>query len=106
MDMYKKTSIGTSVPIFNSANSQSESHSNGMTSSKSWSLFRWSKDNKMARRLEGEPGRRPSEEFLFTVPKDPSLSPYRASEELTKKLPPVKILVGALNDYYKDCLIT
>lgn len=33
------------------------------------------------------------EEFKFVVPKDPYLSPYCASDDILKKLPPVRILV-------------
>lgn len=37
--------------------------------------------------------RNPADDYLFDVPKDPFLSPYYASDELLKQLPPVKILV-------------
>lgn len=37
----------------------------------------------------------PSDEFRFTVPKDPYLSPYWASDETLKQLPPTKILVSS-----------
>lgn len=39
----------------------------------------------------------PTEEFKFTVPKDPYLSPYFATDEQLKQLPPVKIIVSILN---------
>jgi hormone-sensitive lipase len=35
----------------------------------------------------------PTEEFRFTVPKDPYLSPYFATDDILKQLPPVKIIV-------------
>lgn len=35
----------------------------------------------------------PTDEFVFTVPKDPFLSPYWADDEMLKKVPPMKILV-------------
>lgn len=34
-----------------------------------------------------------SDEFMFTVPKDPLISPYWASDEDLKKLPPIRIVV-------------
>lgn len=34
------------------------------------------------------------DEFKCVIPKDPYLSPYCASDELLKKLPPVRILVS------------
>lgn len=38
--------------------------------------------------------RSPSEEFKFEVPKNPYVSPYYASDEALKQLPPVKIVVS------------
>ena len=37
------------------------------------------------------------EEFIFTVPRDPYLSPYLAADHLLAQLPPVKMLVNFLN---------
>lgn len=34
------------------------------------------------------------EEFKFSVPRDPYLSPYFASDEILKCLPPIRILVS------------
>lgn len=36
----------------------------------------------------------PSEEFVFDIPKDPLLSPFWASDEVLRELPPIKILVS------------
>lgn len=38
--------------------------------------------------------RSPSDEFIFKVPKDPYLSPYWASDEVLREMPPTKILVA------------
>lgn len=38
----------------------------------------------------------PKDEFNFTVPEDPFMSPYCASNEVLKQFPPVKILVNIL----------
>lgn len=43
--------------------------------------------------LEGEKQQSWIDEFRFTVPTDPYLSPYCASDENLKKMPPIKILV-------------
>lgn len=37
--------------------------------------------------------RSPSDEFIFSVPRDPLLSPYWAQDHLLKMFPPVRILV-------------
>lgn len=44
--------------------------------------------------LDGEKKKNILEEFKFSVPKDPYLSPYCADDESLRKLPPVKILVS------------
>lgn len=44
--------------------------------------------------------RSPSDEFIFSVPRDPLLSPYWADEELLKKFPPVRILVSQISLYF------
>lgn len=36
----------------------------------------------------------PSDDMHFTVPRDPYLSPYLASDEVLKQLPPTKIVVS------------
>ncbi|OXU23851.1 hypothetical protein TSAR_010329 [Trichomalopsis sarcophagae] len=106
LDMYKNTRLGSSVPILNSANS---GDSNGVNEPRSWSFFGWNSNkdnkNKAPRHLEMNGGRNPSEEFAFTVPKDPYLSPYRASNDLLKRLPPIKILSMNLDPCLDDCVM-
>lgn len=36
----------------------------------------------------------PSEEFVFDIPKDPLLSPFWATDDVLRQLPPIKILVS------------
>lgn len=47
-------------------------------------------------RLNSLTERNPADDYLFDVPKDPFLSPYYASDEMLKQLPPVKILVNRM----------
>ncbi|XP_067012042.2 hormone-sensitive lipase isoform X2 [Anabrus simplex] len=49
--------------------------------------------------------RSPSEEFRFTVPPDPYLSPYWASDEVLKQFPPVGILSVQLDPCLDDCVM-
>ncbi|XP_023945668.2 hormone-sensitive lipase isoform X2 [Bicyclus anynana] len=49
--------------------------------------------------------RSPSDEFIFSVPKDPLLSPYWAEEQLLKKFPPVRILTVHLDPCLDDCVM-
>jgi len=42
--------------------------------------------------------RSPSDELHFTVPRDPYLSPYWASDEVLKQFPPTKIVVSVKCD--------
>lgn len=50
--------------------------------------------------LDIERERSAIEEFkTIQVPKDPFISPYLASDELLKQLPPIKILVSVINKH-------
>ncbi|XP_046382871.1 hormone-sensitive lipase isoform X5 [Ischnura elegans] len=49
--------------------------------------------------------RSPSEEFQFEVPKDPYLSPYWASDDVLRKLPPVSILSLQFDPCLDDCVM-
>ncbi|CAB3247179.1 unnamed protein product [Arctia plantaginis] len=49
--------------------------------------------------------RSPSDEFIFSVPRDPLLSPYWADDELLKRFPPVRILTVHLDPCLDDCVM-
>ncbi|KAJ0176026.1 hypothetical protein K1T71_008200 [Dendrolimus kikuchii] len=49
--------------------------------------------------------RSPSDEFIFSVPRDPLLSPYWADDELLKMFPPVRILTVHLDPCLDDCVM-
>lgn len=91
--MYRNSNISTSVPVLNNYNGTDD---NPPSNGKTWSLFGWplGGDKKEIRELDTERAKSPSEEFVFTVPKDPFLSPYLASDDLLARLPPTKILVS------------
>ncbi|XP_013192288.2 hormone-sensitive lipase [Amyelois transitella] len=49
--------------------------------------------------------RSPSDEFIFSVPRDPLLSPYWADDQLLNKFPPVRILTVHLDPCLDDCVM-
>ncbi|KAK7865290.1 hypothetical protein R5R35_012585 [Gryllus longicercus] len=49
--------------------------------------------------------RSPSEEFQFTVPRDPFLSPYWADDEILKQLPPINLLSVQMDPCLDDCVM-
>ncbi|XP_015180600.1 PREDICTED: hormone-sensitive lipase isoform X2 [Polistes dominula] len=74
---------------------------------KAWSFFGWpiGGDKREVRELDMERAKSPSEEFAFTVPKDPFLSPYLASDDILARFPPVKILTMELDPCLDDCVM-
>lgn len=44
--------------------------------------------------LDGDRQKSLLEEFIFTVPRDPYLSPYFADDEMLKQLPPIRLVVS------------
>lgn len=94
LDLYKQKSSENLAGLSNGDKFKEERH---FETEKPWSLFGWSLGgNSKARLLDMEGEKSPSEEFVFTVPRDPYLSPYRASSSLLAQMPPVKILVMLL----------
>lgn len=57
-------------------------------------------------RLNSLTERNPADDYLFDIPKDPFLSPYYASDEMLKQLPPVKILVSSIGILFNNPLLT
>ncbi|XP_072931144.1 hormone-sensitive lipase isoform X2 [Epargyreus clarus] len=49
--------------------------------------------------------RSPSDEFIFSVPRDPLLSPFWADDQLLKRFPPVRILSVHLDPCLDDCVM-
>lgn len=49
--------------------------------------------------------RSPTEEFQFSVPRDPFLSPYWASDDVLKQLPPVSVLSSQFDPCLDDCVM-
>ncbi|CRL00605.1 CLUMA_CG013865, isoform A [Clunio marinus] len=46
----------------------------------------------------------PDDEFVFTVPKNPYLSPYLASDDILKQFPPTRILTTIVDPCLDDCV--
>ena len=90
--MYNNSSLRTSFPVLNGNKHKESNRSNN---SASWSFFGWKagKNDKEVRELNAEDGISPVEEFVFSVPRDPLLSPYLAHDSALSKFPPLKILV-------------
>lgn len=74
---------------------------------KSWSFFGWSLSgrHKESRELDIENAKSSMEEFIFTVPRDPYLSPYLAADHLLAQLPPVKMLTLELDPCLDDSVM-
>ncbi|KAL0878940.1 hypothetical protein ABMA27_003933 [Loxostege sticticalis] len=49
--------------------------------------------------------RSPSDEFIFSVPRNPYLSPYWADDQLLNRFPPVRILTVHLDPCLDDCVM-
>lgn len=97
LNMYKNSGLALSSPLAKNGNVSRDGNISG-ESDKSWSLFGWSfgrRSSKEVRELDTENAKSPSEEFTFTIPRDPFLSPYLASDNMLAHLPPIKLLVLA-----------
>lgn len=91
--MYKNSKLRSSVPLLNT--SKSGENSNGVSDTKTWSIFGWNLQNcKTQKHMDLDTSKNISDEFVFDVPKDPYLSPYLTSDTLLQRLPPLKILVS------------
>jgi len=93
--MYRNSGFAsTSSPVARNGSVSRNGNSSGQ-SNKSWSLFGWSfgrSNSKDSRELNME-NAISSEEFVFTIPRDPFLSPYFAPDNMLANIPPIKILV-------------
>ncbi|XP_012267079.2 hormone-sensitive lipase isoform X2 [Athalia rosae] len=72
---------------------------------KSWSLFGWSLGGSKSIYLDVESVKSPSEEFVFTVPRDPHLSPYLAPDSVLAQIPPVRVVTIELDPCLDDCVM-
>lgn len=94
LELYRNCGTNTSTHIGNGTVSTENEISN---TDRSWSFFGWSlnRRHRESRELDTDNVKNPMEEFAFTVPRDPYLSPYLASDTLLAQLPPVKMLVNS-----------
>ncbi|XP_046431471.1 hormone-sensitive lipase isoform X1 [Neodiprion fabricii] len=103
LDLYKNKSSENLAAVSNGERTKEEKHPRN---EKSWSLFGWSfGGGNKARFLDAEGEKSPSDEFVFTVPRDPHLSPYLASGSTLAQIPPVKILTLELDPCLDDCVM-
>ncbi|XP_076276083.1 hormone-sensitive lipase isoform X1 [Lasioglossum baleicum] len=103
LDLYRNSGINASTYVGNGADSVNNISRNG----KSWSLFGWSLSGKHreSKELDMESTRCPVEDFIFTVPRDPFLSPYLASDNLLAQLPPIAMLTLQLDPCLDDSVM-
>lgn len=94
LGMYRNSGANASTQLGNGA----VNADNNSRHDRSWSFFGWSLTgrHRESRELDVENMKSPLEEFVFTVPRDPFLSPYLAADNLLAKLPPVTMLVNFL----------
>ncbi|XP_031830547.1 hormone-sensitive lipase [Nomia melanderi] len=104
LELYRNSGINAAAYIGNSTVSTNNDVSkNG----RSWSLFGWSFRGKHreSRELDIETVKCPVEEFIFTVPRDPFLSPYLAPDNLLAQLPPIAMLTLHLDPCLDDSVM-
>nr|XP_033325871.1 hormone-sensitive lipase isoform X1 [Megalopta genalis]XP_033325873.1 hormone-sensitive lipase isoform X1 [Megalopta genalis] len=104
LDLYRNSGINPAAYMGNSAVSTNNAISrNG----RSWSLFGWSLTGKHreSRELDIENIKNFSEEFMFTVPRDPFLSPYLAPDNLLAQLPPISMLTLQMDPCLDDSVM-
>ncbi|KAK1132230.1 hypothetical protein K0M31_016352 [Melipona bicolor] len=87
--------------------STANTENNASKNDKSWSFFGWSLSgrHRESRELDIENVKSPMEEFIFTVPRDPYLSPYLAADHLLAQLPPVNMLTLELDPCLDDSVM-
>lgn len=102
--LYRNCGTNASTHIGNSTIS---TENNISKNDKSWSFFGWSLSgrHKESRELDIENAKSSMEEFIFTVPRDPYLSPYLAADHLLAQLPPVKMLTLELDPCLDDSVM-
>lgn len=65
-----------------------------------------SENEKIRSTLDSLEARTPSEELKYTdMPKNPFVSPYYATDEVLKQLPPVKIITLEMDPCLDDCVM-
>ncbi|KOX80857.1 Hormone-sensitive lipase [Melipona quadrifasciata] len=93
--------------LTHAGSSTANTENNASKNDKSWSFFGWSLSgrHRESRELDIENVKSPMEEFIFTVPRDPYLSPYLAADHLLAQLPPVKMLTLELDPCLDDSVM-
>ncbi|KZC05122.1 PREDICTED: hormone-sensitive lipase [Dufourea novaeangliae] len=105
LDLYRNSGINPATYIGNSAIS---TDNNIPRNGKSWSFFGWSlkgREHRESRELDIENVKSLLDEFVFTVPRDPFLSPYLAPDNLLAQLPPIAMLTLELDPCLDDSVM-
>ncbi|XP_012135479.1 hormone-sensitive lipase isoform X2 [Megachile rotundata] len=102
--MYRNSGANTPAYV---GNGTVNAENNISTNGRSWSFFGWSLSGRHgeSRELDIENLKSPLEEFEFSVPKDPFLSPYLASDSLLAQLPPIAMMTLELDPCLDDSVM-
>ncbi|XP_076246671.1 hormone-sensitive lipase [Calliopsis andreniformis] len=102
LELYKNTGISAATYV-----ASNSIQTNILKPERSWSLFGWSLkgNHRESRELDIENTKIPLEDFVFTVPRDPFLSPYLASDNLLAQLPPIALLTLQLDPCLDDSVM-
>ncbi|KAK0158168.1 hypothetical protein PV328_009204 [Microctonus aethiopoides] len=103
INLYKSATFQNS----SSTSAISPNHYDKTNDDKSSSFFglTFGGDNQISRELDMCYTKSPTEAFVFTVPRDPLLSPYRIDDEILEKFPPVKFLTTNFDPCLDDCVM-
>ncbi|XP_015118314.1 hormone-sensitive lipase [Diachasma alloeum] len=104
LDLYKNVSFKKSTTSMADQSANDFDNSDGKGTS-SFLGFPFGRSGSSVRELDTACTKSPTDEFVFTVPKDPYLSPYRHSDEVLSQLPPCKIVTSDLDPCLDDCVM-
>lgn len=94
LDLYKNVNFRKPAPASQMNNDLNHSEENGTSG---FFGFSFGRSASQSRELDSCGARSPTQEFMFTVPDDPYLSPYRHPDWVLKQLPPCKIVVSIIS---------
>ncbi|XP_076636553.1 hormone-sensitive lipase [Colletes latitarsis] len=104
LELYRNSSSNAAAYMGNGTVS---ADNNISENGKPWSFFGWSLRgrHRESRELDVDNLKSPLEEFTFTVPRDPFMSPYLAPDNVLAQLPPIKMLTLELDPCLDDSVM-